>query len=108
MEAGGWVTIFVSVVVVGGSFPTAGEHVETLQAALQAADQAWTQQGPAGRGKADLFPLSSTDCHLSILQAALSDIDNMSDPENNMVAWRESVLHVYQIKITNQMNRDQI
>lgn len=32
----------------GGSFPAAGEHVETLQATLQAADQTRTQQGSAG------------------------------------------------------------
>lgn len=49
----------VSVVVLSGRpFPAAGEHVETLQATLQAADQARTQQGPAGRGKGLLlFPI---------------------------------------------------
>lgn len=51
MEAECEVTIFVSVVFSGGSFPAAGEHVAAIQATLQAADQARTQQGPAGRGK---------------------------------------------------------
>lgn len=58
-------TICVSVVVLGGSFPAAGQHVETLQAALQAADQARTQQGPAGRGKADLFSGSPIKCRVT-------------------------------------------
>lgn len=35
----------------GGPVPAAGEHVATLQAALQAADPTRPQQGPAGRGK---------------------------------------------------------
>lgn len=34
----------------GGPFPAAGQHIETLQATLQAADQARPEQGPAGRG----------------------------------------------------------
>lgn len=38
-------------VALGGPFPASGQHVETLQATLQAADQAWTEQGPAGRGE---------------------------------------------------------
>lgn len=42
---------FFFFVASGGPFPASGQHVETLQATLQAADKAWTQQGPAGRGK---------------------------------------------------------
>lgn len=38
-------------IALGGPFPAPGQHVETLQATLQAADQAWTEQGPAGRGE---------------------------------------------------------
>ena len=43
--------LLVTVVFAGRPFPAAGEHVETLQATLQAADQTRTQQGPAGRGR---------------------------------------------------------
>lgn len=34
----------------GGPLPAAGQHAETLQATLQVADQARTEQGSAGRG----------------------------------------------------------
>lgn len=44
-------TVSFSFVASGGPFPASGQHVETLQATLQAADKAWTQQGPVGRGK---------------------------------------------------------
>lgn len=44
-------TVSFSFVASGGPFPASGQHVETLQATLQAADEAWTQQGPAGGGK---------------------------------------------------------
>ena len=50
MTQGHVVTVTV-VMVSGGPVPAAGEHVETLQETLQATDQAWSQQGPAGRGK---------------------------------------------------------
>lgn len=44
-------TLSLAFVALGGPFPASGQHVETLQATLQAADQAWTEQGPAGRGE---------------------------------------------------------
>lgn len=45
------VSFYSSSLSSGGPFPASGQHVETLQTTLQAADKAWTQQGPAGRGK---------------------------------------------------------
>lgn len=44
-------TLSFSSMAAGGPFPASGQHAETLQATLQAADEARPQQGPAGRGK---------------------------------------------------------
>lgn len=59
-------TVSFFFVASGGPFPASGQHVETLQATLQAADKAWTQQGPAGRGEHTNVQQSLCVAHLGV------------------------------------------